>query len=285
MTWWCTATREPWSWSFRAYPGIWAAMIGIGLLYALAWRRRMRDHTPTADDRRRRRFFVLGLATLWLATDWPLGALGAGYLASAHMLQYVLTTLVAAPLLLLGTPEWMARRCTDRLRISRALPWLSKPLVAGIAFNLTLMATHAPVIVDPLRASQFGSMAMDVIWLISGLVLWLPVINPVRELRHPSAPVRCVYLFLACGVIPMIPGGMLTFATYPLYATYELAPRVVDLSATEDQQMAGILMKVGNVPIVWGTMLVIFVRWVRRSEMFDEGARGHPASPPTSTTR
>ncbi len=38
-----------------------------------------------------------------------MGTLGAGYLASVHMAQYLLYTLVAAPLLMLGTPEWMVR--------------------------------------------------------------------------------------------------------------------------------------------------------------------------------
>ena len=59
----------------------------------------------------------------------------------------------------------------------------------------------------------------------------------------------------------MLPGGILTFAEFPLYRIYELAPRVGDLSADNDQQLAGILMKIGNIPIVWTVIFVIFVKW------------------------
>ena len=86
--------------------------------------------------------------------------------------------------------------------------------------------------------------------------------SPLPELRHPSYGVRAVYLFLAAGAVAMIPGGVLTFADGPLYATYELAPRALPLNAADDQQLAGIIMKVGNLPVVWAVILVMVLRWV-----------------------
>jgi putative membrane protein len=261
VSWWCSATREPWTWGFQAYPGIWLVIGSLVAAYAIASRRHHAHHEVTADDRCKRWWFALGVVALWLATDWPVGALGAGYLASVHMLQYMLYTLVAAPLLLLGTPEWMARPLVKRLRLRGAMRYIARPLVAGVAFNLVLVATHAPWTVDTFRADQVGSMVLDIVWVLSGLVLWLPLISPLPELRHPSVPVKCVYLFLACGALPMIPGGMLTFSEFPLYATYELAPRVGGIDASADQQAAGILMKIGNIPIVWTVIFVMFARW------------------------
>lgn len=261
MSWWCSATREPWNWEFRAYPGIWLAIGLLVLGYVVASRRHHATEPVTADDRRQRIWFALGVVVLWLATDWPLGALGAGYLATAHMLQYMLYTLVAGPLLLLGTPEWLIRPVVEKLHLQGALRIIARPLVAAVAFNIVLVATHAPWTVDTFRANQVGSMVLDVAWLLSGLVLWLPLVSPLPELRHPSPAVKCVYLFLAAGVIPMLPGGVLTFSTFPLYGTYELAPRVWDIEASNDQQTAGILMKVGNIPVIWTVIFVIFARW------------------------
>jgi putative membrane protein len=264
VNWWCAATREPWSWSFRAYPGIWLTIGALVLAYVVSWRGHHAAAPVTADDRRKRLWFVLGVVVLWLATDWPLGALGAGYLAFAHMLQFMLYTLVAAPLLLLGTPEWMMRPLVERLRLRGFLRYASKPIVAGVAFNVLLVATHAPWTVDTFRSDQVGSMVLDIVWVLSGLLLWLPIISPLPELRHPSVPVKCVYLFLASGALPMMPGGILTFAEFPLYATYELAPRVWGIDATTDQQGAGILMKIGNLPVVWTVIFVMFGRWALR---------------------
>src|SRR5690606_30462991 len=125
----------------------------------------------------------------------PLGTLGAGYLASAHMAQFLLYTLGAAPLLLLGTPDWLAERIVSRLRIRPAVRWLGSSLVgAGVIYNVTLVATHSPGVVSLLRTSQFGSFFMDLVWLLAGVVLWLPVLAPIRSLRHPSHPGRMAYL-------------------------------------------------------------------------------------------
>jgi hypothetical protein len=32
-------------------------------------------------------------------------------------------------------------------------------------------------------------------------------------------------------------------------------------SALDDQQMAGVLMKIGNLPVIWAVMAVIWFRW------------------------
>jgi putative membrane protein len=262
MRWWCVAVNESWSWVPRPYLGVWVLCIGLLVSHAVATRRHQRRHPESLDGREGRRavWFALGVGMLWLASDWPVGALGAGYLSSIHMLQYMLYTLGAAPLMMLGTPEWMARAIVERTHSAAAVRLLTRPLVAAILFNLVLLATHAPVSVDTLRSTQVGNFVLDMIWLFSGLLLWAPVIGPITEWRARSAPARIVYLFCAAALIPMIPGGFIAFASQPLYGTYELAPRV-GVSALDDQQMAGVLMKIGNIPIIWAVMGVIWFRW------------------------
>src|SRR5690606_39144766 len=92
MTWWCAATRVPWSWAPRAYPGVWAfiAAVAVGAVWVVR-------RTGIRPTRTQSAAWWSGLAALWVASDWPIGALGSGYLASAHMVQYLLYTLVAAP--------------------------------------------------------------------------------------------------------------------------------------------------------------------------------------------
>ena len=262
MSWWCAASTDPWSWSPRAYPGIWLFMGLLLLGYLLACRL---APTTNPEDRRKRWFFLGGWVLLWASTDWPLGTLGAGYLATAHMTQYVLYTTAAAPLLVLGLPEWMVRRVLSRLRAYRLVSLLARPLVAGLVFNAVLVVTHSPIAVDNLRTSQIGSFGLDIAWLFSGLLLWLPVCGPLDELK-PSLPVRGVYLFLAAGLVPMIPGGFLTFSDGPLYAVYELAPRVNDFEAIDDQQAAGAIMKIGNLPLLWPVLAGLFIRWANQEQ-------------------
>ena len=275
MRFWCSTLEEPWSWTFRAYPGVWVAILCLVVPYFYMQRR-----APKIDDSdgTQQRNFVVGALLLWLATDWPLGLLGASYLASAHMAQFLIYTMAAAPLLLLGTPEWMARRVTRPLGLYRLAGRCSRPVVAGLSFNAMLISTHSPWAVDNLRVNQFGSFSMDVLWLIGGVVVWIPIVSPIPEHKMTSYPGRMAYLFLSLGLVPSVPGGFLTFASFPLYATYELAPRVHGLGATTDQQLAGLVMKLGGIPIVWGTIAVLMYRWSETNRVGNSTVRAQRAS-------
>lgn len=265
MRWWCATTTRSWDWTPRPYFGVWVLVGAIALGYAFAVRRR----GPEEDRRRKTLWFGLGLAALWLASDWPIGPLGAGYLAWVHMTQFMIYTLVAAPLLLLGTPEWLARRILRALRLDTVAKVLCHPVVAGIIFNLVIIATHAPFTVDRLRTTQTGSFALDMIWLVAGFILWAPIIGPIPDLVVRSVPLRLTYLFLASSLFAMIPGGFITFADAPLYGIYADAPRV-GFTALDDQQMAGVIMKVGNIPLVWTVMTVVYIRWYKEQLLNDK---------------
>jgi putative membrane protein len=257
ISWWCVALEKPWSWEWIPYPGIWLAA-----LIPSAWYLRITARSDYPTSRRQRLQFLAGMAVFWIASDWPLGTLGAGYLASAHMTQFLLYTLGAAPLLMLGTPDWMAERVISRLRIRRPVRWLSRSLVvSGVIYNMTLAITHSPGVVSLLRTSQVGSFAMDLVWLLAGLILWAPVIAPVHSLRHPSELGRIAYLFTATSLVAVIPASFLTFTTMPIYSIYELAPRIGSLTARADQQLAGIVMKLGSIPVIWSTIAVLWFRW------------------------
>lgn len=257
ISWWCTALARPWTWEWIPYPGIWVA---VAIPLVLYWRA-VRRHAGPIDAMKGAQFTV-GMLVLWGATDWPLGTLGAGYLASAHMTQFLLYTLVASPLLLLGTPEWLARAIASRLHIERVVVWLGGSLVAAaLLYNTVLLTTHAPGTVELLRNSQLGSFAMDVLWLAAGLTLWLPVLSPLPEGHSQSSWAKMAYLFVTTSVVAVIPASFLTFTSTPIYGIYELAPRIGSLTAVEDQQLAGIIMKIATIPIVWSTIAVLWFRW------------------------
>ncbi len=260
ISWWCTALARPWSWEWIPYPGIWAAAILPMVFYGLALRRHQ-----GAVDRKKLAQFITGMLVFWIASDWPLGTLGAGYLASAHMTQFLMYTLVASPLILLGTPEWMARRVARKLRLERVVVWLGQSLVvAAVIYNSVLLTTHAPGTVELLRNSQLGSFFMDVLWILAGLILWLPVVSPLPEGRARSTWGKMAYLFVTTSVVAVIPASFLTFTRVPIYGIYELAPRIGPLTAIEDQQLAGIIMKIATIPIVWSTIAVLWFRWSAR---------------------
>jgi putative membrane protein len=261
MQWWCSATGQPWSWTWRAYPGVWLFIALLGAWYWGANRR-----APRPPSRTELAWFLTGLASNWIALDWPIGALGAGYLASFHTITYILLSFVAPPCLILGLSEAVVRRTLERPRWAWWLRLAARPWLAMAAFNAIVLLTHVPGVVDTLMVSQPGALLIDLAWLVGGLLLWWPVMAPSPEVVRLQRPMKMAYLFLST-LAPIIPSAFLTFADYPLYATYELAPRIFPvLTARQDQQVAGLLMKlVGDLP-VWFGFGVIFFRWAREGE-------------------
>lgn len=257
MQWWCSARTVAWDWTWQAYPGVWLFVLLIALLFA-------RVHRRTGSSVRDRVWFALGLWLLWLALDWPIGALGAGYLASVHMLQYLLIALLAPAFLLLGVPHAGYERL-GRSRLAGPLRLATQPLVALAVFSIVMYATHVPSVVDSLMATQAGSFVIDVAWLTGGIVFWWPVIAPVPERPGFPYPVRMGYLLVAT-VVNTIPYGFLTFGELPFYGIYELAPPVTGISTRQDQQIAGLLMKIGGGVILWTAITILFFQWFRREE-------------------
>jgi cytochrome c oxidase assembly factor CtaG len=260
IQWWCAATGLPWDWRWQWYPGVHLALIllaiaGWGLGRAQGWTTR-----PWG-------WFVTAWLTLLVTLDWPIGKLGAGYLASVHTLQFLLLTLLIAPALLRSIPVegWHALAPEGSMR-HRVLRTMARAIPGLLCYNLIVITTHFPAVVDPAMQSQVGSFLIDGAWLVGGLILWWPLVAPAPFARLGTFP-KMGYIFAAT-IVPTVPAMMMVFSEWPLYALYELAPRVdVRFSANEDIMLAGLVMKViGDIPL-WITMAVIFFRGTARDAL------------------
>lgn len=245
--------------AFEWQPDVWllTAAIGIGYVWALRHLAPAR-HRGDPATRRQRCLFFAGLAALTLSATWPLDTIGDDYLFSIHMLQFLLMTLVAAPLLLAGIPGWLLRELTLPLR--PVLTRLARPLVALLSFNLVLVITHWPLLVDLYARIDAVHFGMHVLWVGTGLLFWLPVLSPIPEYRRLPEPVQMGYLFLS-SVLPTVPASFLTWAESPFYDAYTNAPRLWGITAVQDIQAAGLIMKVGGGFLLWSVITVIFFRW------------------------
>jgi putative membrane protein len=218
--------------------------------------------------------FALGLSAMFLAAEWPIHDLAEGYLYSVHMVQHLTFSLVCAPLFLLGTPAWMARWVLRNDRTFRLVRFLSRFLPAIILFSVVVAFTHWPAFVDlTLRsgAVHFGAHAL---LLITSLIVWMPILSPLPEIPRVVAPLKMLYLFLQT-VLPTIPASFLTMGDHPLYRRYELFPRLWGLSALDDQQIAGLIMKIGSGLVLVTLIGVVFFKWAASEESRNRPGRVH----------
>src|SRR5688500_6424183 len=100
-------------WEFHAHPDVWLLIILLVGCYVLALRRWGPTEAP--DPRHpvsRRKAGAFGLAIFFfvLGAVWPVHDISEGYLLSVHMVQHMLFTFVAPPLLLAGMPVWLLRK-------------------------------------------------------------------------------------------------------------------------------------------------------------------------------
>lgn len=259
MTWWCSARGVSWDWTWQAYPGVWLVVVAVASAYLRANARL--DPTDAATPRHKG-FFMAGLLCCWIAADWPVGALGAGYLLSVHQLQFVLFAMIGPPLIILGVPTASWRRALSARPplVRRAVQVLTRPVLLLVAFNVIVITSHLPEVVDGLMTSQLGTFALDLAWVAAGFALWWPVISPVPEINGLTYPGRFAFL-IASILLPAAPPLFLIFADYPLYGVYELAPPIGILSAGTDQLIGGLVMKLGSAVAVVTAATIIFFKW------------------------
>jgi putative membrane protein len=181
------------------------------------------------------------------------------------MVQHMLFTLVAAPLLIAGTPAWMWRAVLRPRPLFVLFRFLTRPVVALIVFNGLLLFTHWPEVVEASVGSELVHFALHVLLFGSAIVVWWPVMSPLVELPALTPPAQMMYLF-AQSLAPTIPASFLTFGQTLLYPVYGTFPRIWGISALNDQLIAGLLMKIVGGLILWGFIATIFFRWHAREE-------------------
>jgi putative membrane protein len=213
------------------------------------------------------------VAAVWLASDWPIHDVAEGSTYSVHMVQHLVISMVAAPLLLLGTPGWLARwLLRPPSALFRTVRKLSRFLPALVVFNVVLVLTHWPALVNESVASHPLHFAVHAVVFLTALIVWMPVLSPIPEIPRLVPPTRAAFLFLQ-SIVPTVPASFLTFGEHPLYEAYRGLPHIWGLSTLEDQQTAGLIMKIAAGMLLWLLIAVIFFRWAADEDRRDQPQR------------
>lgn len=254
--------------TWHAHPDVWLLIAVLAGAYVFAIRVLGPSRAPVAEmpvTRRQMAMYGAGVATLWFAADWPMHELSEDFLFSVHMVQHTLFSLVAPPLLLMGLPPWLVRTVVGGGVGLRLVRFVTRPFVAFVAFNGVVLVTHWPVIVNASLRNEPLHFAVHAALVTTATAMWWPVVEPLPETARLTEPGKMLYLFLQ-SILPTVPASFLTFAERPIYSFYESVPRLVNLSVVDDQQIAGLIMKIGGGLLLWIVIAVLFFRWSNREE-------------------
>ncbi len=262
---------SPWEW--HPHPEVWLLVGGLLWGYFFALRRLGPRYVPAGQEaatRSQKVMWVLGVLTLWIGADYPIHEIAERYLFSVHMGQHTLFSLVAPPLLIMGTPNWLARLLLSPPGLMRVMRMMTRPVVALLVFNAVIAVTHWPYLVNLSMRSEPAHFALHTVLFTTSVWMWWPVVGRLPELARLSDLAKMGYLFLQ-SIVPTVPASFLTFADGVIYKGYELAPRI-GIDAVTDQRVAGLLMKIGGGLLLWTVIAIVFFRWYSReqSEQVDD---------------
>ena len=247
-------------WRFQAHPEVWLLVVFVlgAYVYAVRVIGPVVVKSGPVITKRQRNAFAAGILLLWIASDWPVHDLSEEYLYSMHMFQHMVLSYFMPPLVLLAIPKWMFDAVFGLGKARTVINWLAKPVIAGVAFNVVVMITHIPALVNQSVTNGLLHYSLHFLLVTTALLIWLPICGPDTQ-RQLQSGGKMIYLFLM-SVVPTVPAAWLTFAEGAVYKHYDIAVRVWGLSVTTDQQVAGAIMKTGGAVFLWSIVVFLFFK-------------------------
>ena len=264
------------AWSIEAH--VLLPLLGLLLIYAWAVREVDRAHPDNPVPRFRSIAWYSGLAVLFVALCSPIATYDTT-LFSAHMVQHLLMTMVAAPLLAIGAPITLLLRVSSPATRRRwILPvlhsWpvriISFPVVTWVIFAAVMWASHFSPLFDAALENEAVHLLEHALFLGAALLFWWPIVGAdPSPWRMPHA-VRLGYLLIGLPFSSFL--GLVIFsAPGVLYAHYATLVRSWGPTPLEDQQLAGgIMWAGGDLLFLFSLILALWV-WLRAEEV--EGRR------------
>jgi len=229
-----------------------ATMVLCVAVYVRGWFA-IRKTRPAIFPEWRLYAFLLGMATLWFSIASPLDGF-ADVLLSAHMVQHLLLMSAVPPLVLLGAPVVPMLRGLPRgftrtvlgpllryqplLQIGR---FLTKPVVAWLAMNITFLLWHAPAAYDYALENERVHQFEHICFLTSSFLFWWPVIQPWPARRHDFGWGMLLYL-LTADFLNTALSAFLAFCDRPVYSYYVRNPNPFHIDPVADQALGAVVM-------------------------------------------
>ncbi len=162
--------------------------------------------------------FAVGVVAAIVALTWPVADLAAHWSLTVLVVQRLLLTLAVPPFLLLGIPYDVLQWLTRPAPVDTALSWFRRPGVAIAVFAVLAVGSMTTGLVDAQSSSALARGLIDVVMVLAGLVLWIPVIGripgiqrlrPVGQVHLPGRPggaARLSLVHLHLRQAPLVPG-------------------------------------------------------------------------------
>jgi putative membrane protein len=266
-----TLTSLLFSWSFDAT--IWLPVAAAAILWRSGVTRVNARHPGNPVPRRRTIGWMAGLGVLLVALDSGVERYDTT-LFSMHMVQHLLLTMVAAPLLLYAGPITLLMRASGPatrrrwilpLLHARPVRVISHPVVAWILFAGVMWASHFSPLFNAALEDELIHRFEHALFLGSAALFWWPVVGPDPSPWRMRYPARILYVGLQMPQNTFLALAIYS-ATEPLYPHYATVERDWGPTPLFDQQVAGGIMWLGGDLLFLAFVALLVAAWFRDEE-------------------
>ena len=233
--------------------------------------------------------FAAGVIVLFLALASPIDSIGH-MLLWVHMVQHWLLIMIAAPLILLGSPGIpMLRGLPKVVRrqalgpfiaspfVRRCLALLLNPFTGWMAFALVNWTWHYPIFYGAALESNLVHRFEHASFLAGSMLFWWQIIAPWPWKARWSDAALVVYL-LAADVQNTIFSAIVTFSDSVLYSNYLATAPALGWDALRDQRMAGAFMWTAGQVVMLPAAIFLILRALKMVRPKPFVARERPAT-------
>ncbi|MDP1911680.1 MAG: cytochrome c oxidase assembly protein, partial [Hyphomicrobium sp.] len=213
---------------------------------------------------------IYALYSLWLIRRHGSTRAGAMGLFTCFLCGFLVLTMIAAPLLVMGSPLTLAFRASGpawrkRLRAGyrgRIISALTHPIAGWVAFAITTYAWQFSRLAEfatrslLVREIQLGSL------LFVSLMFWMPALcaDPLRwRMAHP---LRILYVLIEM-VHKALFGGMFLSMESPFHKNFSANPPSWAPEALLDQRLSIAILWLGGNMVFMVVLFGLAVHWLR----------------------
>ncbi|MFA9477385.1 cytochrome c oxidase assembly protein [Phycisphaerales bacterium AB-hyl4] len=259
-----------WWTAWNIDPVIIPVLLLLSTLYTVGlinmWRRAGTGH---GVSRLQATAFAFAILSLVVALISPVDVL-AIELSWVHMIQHMIIMMIAAPLFVIAAPTRVmlfAFTTVGRVRLGAMFrmpgPYLLwQPLLTWALYAFTLWIWHIPTLYEAALRNELVHDAQHLAFFIASCLFWRVLLDPLSRLRL-NLGLGVLYLFTS-SLHSSALGVFLALSPRVWYPHYETTTAAWNLTALEDQQLAGLVMWMPACTLYAAAAALMFYFWMRQ---------------------
>lgn len=258
----------------------------VYFLTTITWRKDFKVSEPLKKSEAT--YFVIGMVSLYVVKGSPIDLM-AHIMFTYHMVQMAFLLLFIPLCIIKGIPWWVWKVVIEAPVVKPLFRIFTNPVVAAFVFAGMFSFYHLPAVLDFVKMDETIHGTYTFVLFMSAFFMYWPLVNTVPGQVEMKGLYKVGYI-IANAVLITPACGLIIFADNPMYATYsegeawlkamELCvpadtlaslslsgPELfTNMSAIDDQQLGGTLMKIIQ-EIIFAILLgSVFVTWYRKEQ-------------------